>query len=120
MRPAFRLWIALSALTVGCFLGYYYWPAGVGLLAVLVSGSLLLPIFLLAALDTYRVRKGQRLSEFIEMNLLPPKPLFTGLLADILDQIVHFGASIWGFVLIAGGLGAIGYIFVLLGRYFFA
>lgn len=120
MHPRIRLWTAFGALVVGCISGYCYWPAGLGLVAVIASATLFLPVFLLAVVDVYRARNGQRLPEFLEMNMPPPRPLFTGSLADALDQIANLGASIFGIFLVVGGLVSIGYLLFLLVSSFFA
>jgi hypothetical protein len=119
MHPRIRLWTAFGALVLGCILGYCYWPSGFGLLAILGSAMLLLPVFFLAVVDVYRARNGQQLPEFMDMNVPPPRPLFTGYLADALDHIANLGASIFGLTLVVGGLVWIGYLLFLLVSTFF-
>ncbi len=97
----------------GGIVGYFYWPTAVGFVASMLSLLLFLPLALVSLGDVLRSSKGQPQPAFFEMNLPPPRPLFTGRIANILDSIANTASGLFGLTLVLGGLGLLGYNLVL-------
>lgn len=96
-------------LIIGGVIGFVYWPKAVGFVAVLVSLLLLLPLLLVTLGDIWRAKEGQAQPTFFEMNMPPPRPLFTGRIANALDAVAHAASELFGVALVLGGLCLLGY-----------
>ena len=86
-----------------------------GVIASLVSMLLLLPFMVVSLIDIWRTTNSQRQPAFLEMNVPPPRPLFSGHLANVLDRIVSLVVDLnsLGFIVtIIVGLGLCGYVVV--------
>jgi len=97
----------------GGIVGYSYWPTTVGFVASMLSLLLFLPLALVSLGDVLRANKGQPQPAFFEMNLRPPRPIFTGRIANFLDSVAHTASGLFGLVFVIGGLGLLGYNVVL-------
>ena len=93
----------------GVTVGYLYWPTAVGFAATFLSILLFLPLALVSLGDILRANKGQPQPTFFEVNLPPPRPLFTGRIANALDLVAHTASDLFGLALVLGGLGLLGY-----------
>ena len=97
----------------GGIVGYVYWPTAVGFAATMLSLFLFLPLALVSLGDVLRANKGQPQPTFFEMNLPPPRPLFTGRIANALDSVAHTASGLFGLALLLVGLGLLGYNLVM-------
>ena len=109
-----RLW-SLPLLLGGCAISYLYWPTALGLVGVLSSLLLFLPLVIVSLNDVRRARNFQSQPAFLEMNLPQPRPLFVGPIADALDRIAGFVGTLEGLgllVTVVAGVGLFGYVAV--------
>lgn len=109
-----HLW-SLPLLLAGSVLAYQYWPAVLGIVALLLSLFLFLPLVIVSLIDVRRAKNLQSQPTFFEMNIPPPRPLFCGPIAGALDRIAGFGGSLDALgmlVTVIAGIGVLGYVVV--------
>lgn len=121
MHRTLKLLCPFLLLLAGSAISYRYWHTTLGLVALLLSLLLLLPLVVVSLNDVRRERNLQPQPAFLEMNLkLAPtflqRPLFGGPIAEGLDRIA--GAVGWleilSLLLTAGaGIGVMHYVGVL-------
>jgi len=107
-----RLW-SLPLLLGGSAISYQYWPTALGLIALLLSLLLFLPLVIVSLNDVRRAKNSQSQPAFLEMNLRPPRPLFGGPVAGALDRIAGLVGSLEGLgllVTVVAGVGVLGYV----------
>jgi hypothetical protein len=107
-----RLW-SLPLLLGGSAVSYQYWPTALGLFALLLSLLLFLPLVIVSLNDIHRAKNLQSQPAFLEINLPPPRPLFGGPIADVLDRIAGFVASLEGLgllITVIAGIGVLGHV----------
>lgn len=107
-----RLW-SLPLLLGGSAVTNQYWPTALGLVALLLSLLLFLPLVIVSLNDVRRAKNLQSQPAFLEINLSPPRPLFGGPIADALDRIAGFVGSLEGLgllITVIAGIGVLGHV----------
>lgn len=107
-----RLW-SLPLLLGGSAISYQCWPTALGLIALLLSLLLFLPLVIVSLNDVRRAKNLQSQPAFLEMNLPSPRPLFGGPIADALDRIAGFIGSLEALgllITVVAGFGVLAYV----------
>ena len=110
-----RLW-SLPLLFFGSAVSYQFLPTALGVVALLFSVFLFLPLVIVSLIDVRRAKSLQSQPAFLEMNMPPPRRLFGGPIASALDRTVALSTSLdvlGQLVAVIAGIGALGYVGVL-------
>ncbi|WP_227814066.1 hypothetical protein [Nitrogeniibacter aestuarii] len=97
----------------GSAVSYQYWPTALGLVALLLSLLLFLPLVIVSLVDVRRAMNLESQPAFLEINFPQLRPLFGGPIADALDRITGFAGTLVGlglFATVVSGVGLLGYI----------